>query len=68
MLENLNTLINNAGFGVSGNFAKTDPAKQIDMINVHIIASVRLCRAALPGMIARHQGTIINVASTAAEF
>jgi short-subunit dehydrogenase len=65
-LENLSTLINNAGFGVSGNFAETDPAKQIDMINVHIVASVRLCRAALPGMIARHHGAIINIASTAA--
>jgi short-subunit dehydrogenase len=65
-LQNLSTLVNNAGFGVTGNFSETDPVKQIDMINVHIIASVRLCRVALPGMIARHQGTIINVASTAA--
>ena len=65
-IENLSTLINNAGFGVSGNFAETDPDKQIDMMNVHIVASVRLCRAALPGMIARHHGTIINVASTGA--
>ncbi|MCZ6777209.1 MAG: SDR family oxidoreductase [Ignavibacteria bacterium] len=65
-LEHLSMLVNNAGFGTTGNFAELDVAKQIDMINVHIIASVRLCRAALPGMIARHQGTIINLASTAA--
>ena len=59
-------LINNAGFGTTGYFADIDLAKQLDMIQLHIVAPVRLCRAVLPGMIARSRGAIINVASIAA--
>jgi hypothetical protein len=65
-IENLDMLVNNAGFGTVGRFGEIDLSRQIDMINVHIIAGVRLCRAALPGMIARHNGAIINVSSIAA--
>jgi len=65
-IKPLDMLINNAGFGTSGNFSEIDIARQIDMIRLHIVASVRLCRAALPGMIARDKGVIINVSSTAA--
>lgn len=65
-LETLDMLINNAGFGIAGKFAEVDPAKQMDMIHVHVIASVRLCRAALPGMIARRRGRIVNVSSISA--
>jgi hypothetical protein len=36
------------------------------MIRLHVVASVRLARAALPDMIARGRGGIINVASLAA--
>jgi len=36
------------------------------MIAVHVLATVRLCHAALPGMIARGQGAIINVSSLGA--
>lgn len=64
-LERLHVLINNAGFGTPGQFAELNPDRQLDMINVHIVAAVRLCRAALPGMISRGQGTIINVSSMA---
>ena len=59
-------LINNAGFGTTGHFAQIDLNRQIDMIQVHVTAPVRLCRAVLPGMIARRSGAIINVASIAA--
>ena len=59
-------LVNNAGFGVWGTFASTDEAKHRAMIEVHVSASVRLCRAVLPGMIARRHGAIVNVSSLAA--
>jgi short-subunit dehydrogenase len=36
------------------------------MMNVHFAAPVSLCRAALPGMVAKGEGSIINVASIAA--
>lgn len=65
-IGNLEMLINNAGFGVPGKFAEVDAERNIAMIQVHVLAAVRLCRAALPGMIARGRGSIINVSSIAA--
>ena len=61
--EALSLLINNAGFGGYGPFAALDPAVIDDLIDVHIRAATRLTRAALPGMIARGEGGIINVGS-----
>ena len=62
--KNLTMLINNAGFGIlDGYLATTDIQKQLDMIYVHNIATTRFTVAALPGMIERNQGDIINVAS-----
>lgn len=65
-VENLGMLINNAGFGTYALFHEADLATQVDMIQVHVTASVELCRAALPGMVGRGQGAIINVASAGA--
>lgn len=64
--KHLNILVNNAGFGRFGAFYDVDVAKHLDMINVHVNASVRFCHAALPTMIARGSGVIINVSSIAA--
>jgi len=65
-LHSLEMLINNAGFGTWDKFAESDLCPQLQMIQVHIIATMRLCRAALPGMIARGSGSIINVSSIGA--
>ncbi len=65
-ISDLTMLINNAGFGTTGRFAEVEKAKHIEMINVHISASLRLCRAALPAMINMNAGVIINVSSIAA--
>jgi short-subunit dehydrogenase len=62
----LNLLVNNAGFGTGGLFARAEIGRQLDMIAVHITAPVRLTRAALPGMIARRRGAVVNVASIVA--
>jgi short-subunit dehydrogenase len=67
-LDNLELLINNAGFGTVGKFARLDPDRPRQMVDVHLMATVRLSRAALPGMVARRHGAIINVASMAAFF
>lgn len=64
-LPNLDLLVNNAGFGVEGHFAEADISPQLDMIRLHVLASVRLTHAALPGMIDRGRGGVINVASLA---
>ncbi len=65
-LGTLEMLVNNAGFGTTGRFSRLDVEKQVQMINLHIVASVRLCRAALPGMIDRGRGAVVNVASVVA--
>lgn len=62
----LTLLVNNAGFGLTGRFAEGDAAHQLAMIQVHMAATVRLTRAALPGMLARGNGALINVSSVAA--
>jgi short-subunit dehydrogenase len=60
-------LVNNAGFGGGpGSFWEREAGHHLNMVQVHVAATVRLCRAALPGMIARGRGGIINLASIAA--
>jgi len=58
-------LINNAGFGTVGSFADGDPTVQERMVRVHVLAPMRLVRAALPGMIEQRRGGIVNVSSIA---
>src|ERR1700739_651755 len=58
-------LINNAGFGSYGVFAESDPRTSLDMVEVNIAALTALTRLALPAMIERKRGRIMNVASTA---
>jgi hypothetical protein len=65
-LPRLDLLVNNAGFGTRGTLAQAEPARQEEMVRVHVLAPLRLVQAALPGMIARGGGAIINVASVAA--
>ncbi|MGE3539431.1 MAG: SDR family NAD(P)-dependent oxidoreductase [Candidatus Tectimicrobiota bacterium] len=62
----LDLLVNNAGFGTVGPFASLDPQREIAEIQLNVVALLRLTRAALPGMIARRQGGIINVSSLSA--
>jgi short-subunit dehydrogenase len=58
-------LINNAGFGSFGDFAKSDLDRELNMIDLNIKALVELTYRFLPPMRERQQGAIINVASTA---
>ena len=59
-------LVNNAGFGTHGLFAESDPAAELQMLQVNIVALAHLTRLFLPYMIANRSGRIMNVASTAA--
>lgn len=56
-------LVNNAGYNVRGSFVKTDVQKYQAMVQVHVLAPMRLTHAALPGMLQRGEGRIINVSS-----
>lgn len=59
-------LVNNAGFGVYGEFREMSLERQLAMIQVNCSAVVALTSLFLPGMIARGKGDILIVASTAA--
>ena len=61
----VDALINNAGFGAYGVFAETNAETELEMIQVNITALTHLTKLALPGMLERRQGRIMNVASTA---
>jgi uncharacterized protein len=58
-------LVNNAGFGIEGKLAISDPAPQAAMLHLHTLAPMRLAHAALPGMLERRAGAIVNVSSVA---
>lgn len=62
----LELLVNNAGFGLYKPLVEIDPDEAEKLINLQVLAVTRLTRAALPGMIARRRGSIINVASNLA--
>ena len=58
-------LINNAGFGSMGDFAKLDLDRELEIIQLNIRALVDLTHRFLQPMRERKRGTIVNVASTA---
>lgn len=59
-------LINNAGFGVYGDFASANPERLRSQAQLNVMTVLDLTRSHLPGMLARGKGVIINVASAAA--
>lgn len=59
-------LINNAGFATHGFFETLEPERDYEEIMVDVASVVALTHAFLPSMVARGEGAVINVASTAA--
>ncbi|HLV76233.1 hypothetical protein FHX41_4358 [Actinomadura hallensis] len=58
-------LVNNAGYGAFGAFAELPLDDHLAQIELNVNALVRLTHAALPGMIERGRGGVLNVASMA---
>lgn len=58
-------LVNNAGIGTSGEFWDAPWELIHQQLELNVTALVQLTHAALPGMVARHRGSVINVASVA---
>lgn len=63
--KDIDILINNAGFGVFGNFVETDLEKEINLINTNITAVHILTKLYLKDMMKKNNGYILNVASIA---
>jgi uncharacterized protein len=59
-------LVNNAGFGSAGRFQDLDLEGELRMVRTNVEAVVHLCGEYVPGMVARGEGAVLNVASTAA--
>ena len=62
----VDTLVNNAGFGVSAPFAKADGAKTSGMMQLNMVTLTELTHMVLPAMLERRHGRIMNIASVAA--
>ena len=62
----IDTVVNNAGFGALGKFAELSVDRQTDMLMVNVVALTRLTRKLLPAMLQRRNGGILNVGSIAA--
>jgi short-subunit dehydrogenase len=62
----VDVVVNNAGFGLSGAVAELPLDRQLAMIQVNVTALTALTRMFLPSMLQRNRGGVLNVASTAA--
>ena len=62
----IDVLVNNAGWDVFKPFTRTEPAQWDKLIAINLIGALHMHHAVLPGMAARKQGRIVNIASDAA--
>ena len=62
----ISILVNNAGFGDHGAFATMQRDRVSQMMQLNMVALAELTHLALPAMLERKQGHILNIASTAA--
>ena len=58
-------LVNNAGIGLGKSFQQASEAEVLAQLDINVTAPTMLCHAAVPAMVARGHGAIINVASIA---
>ncbi|WP_459499565.1 SDR family oxidoreductase [Bacillus sp. C1] len=64
----IDILVNNAGFGIFKTFEEASMGEVKDMFEVNVFGLVACTKAALPHMVARNSGHIINVASLAGKI
>ncbi len=66
--DNIDILINNAGFGIYGEFINIDLSKELNMLNTNIKTVHILTKLFLQDFYKKNKGYILNTASTAAFF
>ena len=64
----ISLLVNNAGAATLGAFADADIGRLARDIHLNIVAPTRLARAALPGLLARNRGGLINISSVMSQM
>lgn len=64
--DEIEVLVNNAGFGTHGYFTDTDLDRELELIEVNCAALVHLTKRILPWMLERRSGYVLNLASMAA--
>ncbi len=64
-LGSVDLLVNNAGVEIGGALAEMDPVAIRTMVETNLVACIEMARLVLPGMLARHSGHIVNIASIA---
>jgi short-subunit dehydrogenase len=62
----ITALVNNAGIGTHSPLLESDVEKMDAMVQLNVTALMRLTYAAVPGLVARGGGTVINIASIVA--
>ncbi len=63
--SDINLVVNNAGFGIKQPFVSGSIDAEQNLLDVLVTAVMRITHAAIPGMIARDRGGVINVSSIA---
>lgn len=66
--KRIDFFVNNAGFGVTGEFLQTDMDKEAEMAAVNMVALTRFCKTAAINMKRQGRGIILNIASIAGVF
>jgi short-subunit dehydrogenase len=61
----VDVLVNNAGFATGGPFHESDPERELQQVRLDVEAVVALTAEFVRGMVSRHRGAVLNVASTA---
>jgi uncharacterized protein len=64
----IDVLVNNAGVGLWGDFARTHLEDERRLVDLNVLACMALTKLVLPGMMSRRRGRILHVASSAAFF
>lgn len=64
--RDVQTLVNNAGFGIRGAFVDEDPVRLEAMLQLNVMALTALTREFLPDLVRTRTGALVNIASTAA--